>query len=197
MQHPFSALWKALSRRSPKLDPSNPWIGSPDLRHDDTDAQAAPATGYPHHYFPALHPLPTGEPNRADELLWVDTEIARHAAAGTLDEYSLHVLDAQIEARKQQWLQAVDAASARRDHTIRGLIATETHYATYADLILAATRRQLATAEAENAHWRKYLTGSTEPAPPPHGVHPDNHHAPSWTNPKPPRPTDPTDGGAS
>ena len=108
---------------------------------------------------PLHHPLPTGEPNRGDELLWVTTQIAKHADAGTLDENNHHILNAQIDARLEQWLHAIDAAAARRKFIIECLIAATSNYSIVANEQLHTTRAALTVAETENRHWRSLLLG--------------------------------------
>ena len=157
MGRPRSALTRLTRRNQP--EETTPWVDHPGLGTDDTDPAGLPAAGYPHQYFAIHHPLPTGEPNRGDELLWVATEISRHAEAGTLDENNHHLLNTQIQARHQQWLHAIDAAAARRASVIEGLIAGATNYSIVANEHLVATRTALAEAECENRHWRSLLLG--------------------------------------
>lgn len=157
-------LRTALTRLTRRLRPArpeqtSPWVGHPGLTIHDTDPSGQPAEGYPHQYFAVHHPLPTGEPNRGDELLWVTTQIAKHADAGTLDENNHHILNAQIDARLEQWLHAIDAAAARRKFIIEGLIAATSNYSIVANEQLHTTRAALTVAEIENRHWRSLLLG--------------------------------------
>jgi hypothetical protein len=173
MIHPIRRAKTALNNRRsrrpdtpPQNSIANPLAGDTNA----TDPAARPADGYPHHYVPIPHILPTGEPNRGDELLWVETEIARHAAAGTLDEGTAHLLDATIDARLTEWHHAIDAAAARRRHVGAGLHATQRHYLSHTQAQLATALTAHATAATENAHWRRLLTG--RPALPT----PSDHH---------------------
>lgn len=123
----------------------------------DRDPAARPTSGYPFHFHPLPHPLPSGQPNRGDELLWVETEVARHADAGTLDEGTAHLLDAAIDAKLDQWTRAIHAASASQHRMARGIHAGEVHYLTLAQAQLADATARLAEVSQYDDQLRQQL----------------------------------------
>lgn len=147
--------------------------------HDDTtptDPTGTPSHGFPHGYHPVRHPATTGEPNRGDELLFIDTEITRAAATGILDHGNHHLLDNIIEGRRQQWHTEIDAAARRRHHLTDGLIATATYYHHQAQHDLTTARLALIATTTENNHWRHHLTGPLTTRGP--GLSTDPHNNP-------------------
>lgn len=118
-------LTARLPRRRPRTIP-DPDLVTPGA----TGARGSndgPLHGYPTDYYPTPAVMPTGEPNRGDELTWVAQQIALHAAAGTLDEGTMHLLDDQITHRQAQWIKAIEATTTARHRTNDGLIAATTH----------------------------------------------------------------------
>ena len=158
--NPLTALRRLRDRLRRHPTPSQP-PSTYDTGHDTTpnDPTGTPATGFPHHYHPMPHPATTGEPNRADELLHIDTEIARAAAAGILDEGNHHLLDTLIDHKLPQWHTAIDHARTRRHHLTDGLIATATYYDKQAKHDLDRIRATIQTLRQENTHNRTHLTG--------------------------------------
>lgn len=162
----LTRLLQRLSHHYPK--PNNhsatpePLIGNGTNPDPDTaDPTGQPAHGYPHHHHPIGHQLTLGQPNRGDELTFIDTEIARAHAAGILDEGTLHYLDHLIDTRSRQWHHAIDIATRRHHHLADSLIATATYYHRLAHHDLDTTRALHAATTTENTHWRALLTGHT------------------------------------
>ncbi len=123
----------------------------------DRDPAARPTSGYPFHFHPLPHPLPSGQPNRGDELLWVETEIARHADAGSLDEGTDRLLDATIDAKLDQWTRAIHTASMSQHRMARGIHAAEAHYLTVAEAQLADANAQLTEVSRYDDQLRQQL----------------------------------------
>lgn len=119
--------------------------------HDD-----GPLHGYPTDYYPTPATMPTSEPNRADELTWVTQQVALHAAAGTLDEGTMHLLDDQITHRLTQWHDAINTTTLARARTNDGLVAATTYLKQTAATTLAQHHDQLDRAR------RKYHAAHTE-----------------------------------
>lgn len=128
--------------------------------NDTTDQHLIDHSTHRHFIHPTDHPLPQGTPNRADELVWVATQIELHAAAGTLDDGNPHVLDAEIVKRLEQWNQAVAQEAAGRRRTAQGLHAEEMQHLVMVREQVADLRVAHLHARAENSHWRALLLGA-------------------------------------
>lgn len=126
-----------------------------------TGAHLTQHTDHRHYLHPIDHALPQSAPVRADELVWVATQIALHAAAGTLDEGNPHILDSEILHRARQWDQAVLQDANTRRRTAHSLRAEETQHLIRLREELADLRTLRAATQAENTHWRNQLLGTT------------------------------------
>jgi hypothetical protein len=122
--------------------------------------------GYPGYVYPADHVLPQGGANRGDELLWVETAVARHADAGTLDAGNPFILDAEIDQRCRQWASAVDEEAEGRARTARDLQAAVSACLVTQAHELRRLRELVAAAKAEDDHWRQILLGGPVGPPP-------------------------------
>lgn len=125
-----------------------------------TDQHLVEHTAHRHFMHPTDHTLPQGAPIRGDELIWVETQIEMHAAAGTLDDGNPHILDAEILQRLQQWDQAADHEAHSRGRTAHSLHAEETQHLVRLREELAQLRSARPRAHAENNHWRSLLLGA-------------------------------------
>lgn len=126
--------------------------------------------GYPGFVHPTDPQLPQGVANRGDELLWVETAIARHSDAGTLDEGNPFVLDVEIDERCRQWIQAVEEeahgrarVAAHLQASISAVLVTQVHE-------LGRLREQVSSAQAEDDHLRSILLGAPVSPMPRHSV---------------------------
>lgn len=135
--------------RPARPEQTSPWVGHPGLTIHDTDPSGQPAEGYPHQYFAVHHPLPT---ERATAATGCSGSPPRSPSTPTLAPWmrTTTILNAQIDARLEQWLHAIDAAAARRKFIIEGLIAATSNYSIVANEQLHTTRAALTVAEIEN-----------------------------------------------
>lgn len=142
-------------RRTPHQDEGRP-----------TTAQYLAELAHRDFVYPADHLLPQGSVNRGDELVWVATRVEMYAEAGSLDEGTPHVLDAEINHRHAQWDDAVDLVAAHRTRTAKALHAEEAEHLTGLLEALGALRAEKARAHTENDHWREILHGAPVTPPP-------------------------------
>lgn len=198
MPSPLTKLIRKLGQNpTARPEQHNPDIANPELDRGSTNPAARPSDGYPIVYYPIDHPLPAGEPIRADEYLWVDSEIARQANAGTLDEANLHILDSQLDARLDEQLAAIRAAAAARARMADILISATTVYVVTANENLAHARSAYANAQREHRHWTRLLVGDhvdlNDPVTPVGPFSDGIVHAPTVTDPTPMTTTTPPD----
>ena len=137
------------------------------------DASPPPTTGHyladaGHRDFthPVDHVLPQGTVNRGDELVWVATQIELHAQAGTLDEGTPFVLDAEINHRHAQWDDAIDHEAIQRVRTAKALYAEESEHLTSILEELKQLRTELRNVQALDNHWLELLYGAPVTTPP-------------------------------
>lgn len=143
------------------------------FRKRPKEARPAPTTGHfladaGHRDFthPVDHVLPQGTANRGDELVWVATQVELHAQAGTLDEGTPFILDAEINHRHAQWDDAVDHEAFQRARTAKALYSEESEHLTHILEELRELRTALRRAQTEDDHWRALLHGAPVSAPP-------------------------------
>lgn len=164
----FPRLLHLPRRRPGAPDPELVIPGATTGRAGDDDG---PLHGYPSDYYPTPATMPTSEPNRADELTWVTQQVALHAAAGTLDEGTMHLLDDQITHRLTQWHDAINTTTLARARTNDGLIAATTYLKQSAAATLGQHHDQLDRAR------REYHAAHVETLEALEALHRRDHHA--------------------